>query len=59
MEDNLKTRNIKKALEEMQLREEEVKLFHDREQQYKEENARRRKEEAELQIKDKIMSANR
>ena len=43
----------------MQLQEEEVKLLHDREQQDKEEDARRRKEEAELQIKDKIMSANR
>ena len=43
----------------MQLREEEVKLLHDIEQQDKEEDARRRKEKVELQIKDKIMSANR
>ena len=43
----------------MQLREKEVKLLHDREQHDKEEVARRRKEEGELQIKDKIMSANR
>ena len=59
MEDYLKTRNIQKALEEMQLQEKEVKLLHDIEQQDKEEDARRKKEEAELQIKDKIMSANR
>ena len=43
----------------MQLQEEEVKLLHNREQQDKEEDVRRRKDEAEHQIKDKIMSANR
>jgi hypothetical protein len=58
-EDYLKTKNIQKALEEMQLQEEEVKLLHEREQKDKEEDARRRKEEGEHQIKDKIMSANR
>ena len=41
------------------MREKEVKLLHDKEQQDKEEDARRRKEEGEHQIKDKIMSANR
>ena len=43
----------------MQLREKEVKLLHDKEQHDKEEDASKRKEEAEVQIKDKIMSANR
>ena len=43
----------------MHLQEQEVKLLHDREQQDKEEDARQRKEEAELHIKEKIMSANR
>ena len=58
-EDYLETKNIQKALEEMQLQEEEVKLLHNREQQDKEEDVRRRKEEAEHQIKEKIMFANR
>ena len=35
-EDYLKTKNIQKALEEMQLQEEEVKLLHEREQKDKE-----------------------
>ena len=58
-EDYLKTKNIQEALVEIQLQEEEVKLLHDREQKDKEEDVRRRKEEGELKIKDKIMSANR
>ena len=49
-----KSKNVEAALEEMQRREEELKLHQDREQL-----VMRRKEEMEQKIKDKILSANR
>ena len=43
----------------MERREEEVKVLHDRDQLMKEEEAMKRKEEMEQQIKGKILSSNR
>ena len=49
-----KSKNVEAALEEMQRREEELKLHQERELL-----VMRRKEEMEQKIKDKILSANR
>ena len=43
----------------MEKREKELKFLHDKEQQQKEEEAKNRKEEMELQMKEKILSSNR
>ena len=43
----------------MEKREEQLKVLHDREQQDKEDEVLKRKEEMEVQMKDKILSANR
>ena len=40
-------------------KEEKVKVLHDRDQLMKEEEARKRKDEMEQQIKGKILSSNR
>ena len=49
-----KSKKVEAALEEMQRREEELKLHQDRELL-----VMRRKEEMEQKIKDRILSANR
>lgn len=54
-----KSKNVQKALEEMQRREEQLKRLHDKEQQSRETGAIKRKEEMEQKIRDKILSANR
>ena len=54
-----KSKNVQKALEEMQRREEQLKRLHDKEQQGREAGAIKRKEEMEQKIRDKILSANR
>ena len=54
-----KSKNVQKALEEMQRREEQLKRLHDKEQQGRESGALKRKEEMEQKIRDKILSANR
>jgi hypothetical protein len=54
-----KKKNVQKALAEMERKEEELKVLHDRDQLMKEEEARKRKEEMEQQIKGKILSSNR
>ena len=54
-----KSKNVQKALEEMQRREEQLKRLHDKEQQGRESGAIKRKEEMEQKIRDKILSANR
>ena len=54
-----KSKNVQKALEEMQKREEQLKRLHDKEQQGRESGALKRKEEMEQKIRDKILSANR
>ena len=43
----------------MEKRERELKMLHEREQQHKEEDAHKRKEEMESNMRDKILSANR
>lgn len=53
-----KHKSVQKALAEMERREEELKVLHDRDQLVKEEEARKRKEEMEQQIKGKILSSN-
>jgi hypothetical protein len=54
-----KHKSVQKALAEMERREEELKVLHDRDQLMKEEEARKRKAEMEQQIKGKILSSNR
>ena len=54
-----KSKNVQKALEEMQKREEQLKNLHEKEQQSKEQVVHKRKEEMEQKIRDKILSANR
>ena len=54
-----KSKNVQKALEEIQKREDQLKKLHDKEHQGKESGAQKRKEEMEQKIKDKILSANR
>ena len=58
-EDADKHKSVQKALSEMERREEELKVLHDRDQQMKEEEAMKRKGEMEQQIKGKILSSNR
>ena len=54
-----KKKSVQNALDEMEKREEQLKLLHDREQQDKEDEVLKRKEETEVQMKNKILSANR
>jgi biopolymer transport protein ExbD len=54
-----KHKSVQKALAEMERREEELKALHDRDQLMKEEEARKRKEEMDQQIRGKILSSNR
>ena len=54
-----KSKNVQKALEEMQKREEQLQRLHDKHHQGRESDALKRKEEMENKIRDKILSANR
>ena len=54
-----KRRSVEEALIEMKYREEEVKALHERDQQLREEEAMKRKEDMERQIKNKILASNR
>ena len=54
-----KSKNVQKALEEMQKREEQLKNLHEREIQGREFEVSKRKEEMENKIREKILSANR
>ena len=54
-----KIRRVQHALEEMERREEEFKVLHERDQQMREEQATKRKEDMEQQIKGTILSSNR
>ena len=54
-----KKKSVQNALDEMEKREEQLKVLHDKEQQDKEDEVLKRKEEMEVQMKDKILSANR
>ena len=54
-----KRRKVQHALEEMERREEEFKVLHERDQQMREEQATKRKEDMEQQIKGTILSSNR
>ena len=54
-----KKKSVQNAFDEMEKREEQLKVLHDREQQDKEDEVLKRKEEMEVQMKDKILSANR
>ena len=54
-----KRRSVEEAQLEMKRREEEVKALHERDQQLREEETLKRKEDMELQIKNKILASNR
>ena len=54
-----KSKNVQKALEEMQKREEQLQRLHDKHHQDRGSDAQKRKEEMELKIREKILSANR